>query len=920
MKNSIRWLLTESKISNLDPQKVNYVNGKLICYHLTSHQNWANYNPSIKDKMKNPLIKHPKQEISADDTRAARILKNIKNSNRVSARDSYDIEEEVIMDMLDDPYTDTSGFSPGFGDHHGKGLYTCYKFNPGIARTYGDICLAFEIDISNFVITFEDLAKQVHGNDWRIKDQLLKLYKRNPRDEESLEKFLKILNRVGFDKFELNQTIDKMRPHSSGISYALMKAFGKELITAVYDGIIFLGRGDGPVCVSFYPKYDARLIGLGRLSKRSAKADVDWYDSLNDFVGGRARNKLDFQTMNAVADENTSLEEKELMKEDERIFYDAKHNYVLSSLENIRYAEETIQKLVEFYEEVKSSNVEGELGVFYREIGTGKFTQSFREFDSLSQKILQEYGKILEDSYQFYKSRNNIDEVSEMLRNTGYVLNLMSSINFSSDFLVNGVYSAFKLFFEEIDKFEYYERAAASFLKSANSYIKNTNVSKEFVQLTQELNNTYGTDLKLKTASWIELIDLYENSNQETKDKITNLTDRISQHPLKKMSMPDPDKPGEFKQVDYYKSKEVIDKFCNIVDVMIKKHNVNVLDDLSLAFKNVEHPLSNTVIEKCVDELLALPESENKNRLTGYLADYFDKFSSSNSSVTDKFDAVLDLVMQSAEKEFNKLISNLEKKTKTQAGLLSYRSIYHDASRKRYFESQPKEWHERFVNLIIENVKSNHKFTKLKEATCKVINYSVNLKDIRISDQDMSLILIAAGNKAFWFIDYKYMSQSVYCSFLTSALQNKANNILNACQLSENFFKNLYENKQLLDAFIQYSDNGFFKRTLNRLISPLKGQACPLSVNAYNLYNNNINTRVDMSQVINPSDIEWFNYLLEEIRAKTDSGKTKRTEKLFKEFDTLMSQKNVSQEIEAPELDLSHRKIFGNSLKEVYNF
>ena len=28
MKNSIRWLLTESKISSLDPQKVNYINGK----------------------------------------------------------------------------------------------------------------------------------------------------------------------------------------------------------------------------------------------------------------------------------------------------------------------------------------------------------------------------------------------------------------------------------------------------------------------------------------------------------------------------------------------------------------------------------------------------------------------------------------------------------------------------------------------------------------------------------------------------------------------------------------------------------------------------------------------------------------------------------------------------------------------------
>ena len=51
-----------------------------------------------------------------------------------------------------------------------------------------------------------------------------------------------------------------------------------------------------------------------------------------------------------------------------------------------------------------------------------------------------------------------------------------------------------------------------------------------------------------------------------------------------------------------------------------------------------------------------------------------------------------------------------------------------------------------------------------------------------------------------------------------------------------------------------------------------------MKVGAYNLYNNSEynNTSVDMSQVINPNDNEWFNYLLEEIRAKTDAGKTKK--------------------------------------------
>ena len=192
MKNNIRWLLTEARLSNLDTNKINLVGNKLICYHLTSYRKWGDYNPKIQDMIDNPIVKHPKQERSDDDSRAMRIVKNLKDSDRISLRDTYDIEEKVIMDMISDPYTDTSGFSAGGGDYHGKGLYTCYKFNPEIAWHYGNICLVFEIDISNFIITFEDLAKQVYGEDWRIKDQLLKLYQLEERSPESIETYKKV--------------------------------------------------------------------------------------------------------------------------------------------------------------------------------------------------------------------------------------------------------------------------------------------------------------------------------------------------------------------------------------------------------------------------------------------------------------------------------------------------------------------------------------------------------------------------------------------------------------------------------------------------------------------------------------------------------------------------------------------------------
>ena len=917
MKNSIRWLLTESKISELDPNKINFIDGKLICYHLTAHKRWASYNPLIADKLDNPIIKHPKQERSADDSRVIRILKNLKDKNRISKRESYDIEEEVIMDMIRDPYTDTSGFSPGGGDWHGRGLYTCYKFNPRISWIYGDICLAFEIDISNFIIAFEDLAKQVHGEDWRVKDQIVKLYKRQSRDEESLRLLLKMLDRVGFDKLDLSPTINKTKPISSQISYALMKTFGKEHISSIYDGIVFMGKMDGPVCVSFYPKYDAKLIGLGRLSKRSAKADVDWYDSLNDFLGGRARNKQDFQTMNNIAEENTSLEEKEQDKEDEREFYDAKFSYVLSTLKVISHNEEVVNRLVEFHEELKNSGSKESLEAFYKEVGTGDYIARPEEFDVLSQEVLQKYEDILEETYQLHKNSSS-KYIDNFYYSIGALLGYASGINFSDDLLINGVYNAHKkIFAGEKFKNNINTLTSSEFLVSAKKYIKNQNYSGEFARLVKDLEDTYGLDIKLKEADWIELINLYENSNQEVKDKIINLPETaINRHPFKLMSLLNSS--GNYVQVHYYRSKEIIDKFCNIVDIMIKKRNINILDSLQLAFDHVEHPLSNIVIEKSVDELLALPEGENKNRLTGYLAKYFDKFSSSNTAITDKFDAVLALVMQTVEKEFNKLIDNLEKKTNPQSVLLNYNDIRYDSSKKHYFESQTKEWHEILINLIIENVETNSKFLKLKRQTLELIAYSISIKDIVISEQDQRLLLKSAGNHGYLLLDYKHMSQNNYVSYMILALKDNIKSILNATQVSASLFKNIYSDKRLLDAFIQYSDNPFFKRTLQRLIAPLKGEKVDLLVSNYTP-NPNDNSRIDMSKIIDFNDDEWFNYLLEEIRTKTNSGKTKKAEKLFKEFDTLIAQRNVSQDVVTPELDLSHRKIFGNSLKEVYS-
>ena len=118
-----------------------------------------------------------------------------------------------------------------------------------------------------------------------------------------------MLDEIEVDNFKLNKSLDEETFKTAKLSKLIMKKFERENIINLYDGIILYGGNDGPVCASFLPEYDAKLIGLGRLDEKNPKF-VDWYDNLNDFVGGISRNKLNFETMNRIAEENYSLEEK----------------------------------------------------------------------------------------------------------------------------------------------------------------------------------------------------------------------------------------------------------------------------------------------------------------------------------------------------------------------------------------------------------------------------------------------------------------------------------------------------------------------------------------------------------------------------------------------------------------------------------
>lgn len=308
--NEWRRFLVESASSDINIE----LNGtKLSVYHLTGINKIGN---RINNKELSPIInKNPGDRVSD-------ILYNLnkKERNRYQIQQSRKlaIEFNVVRNILSDPYTKGTGFDPGAGDMYGRALYTCYKFNPDIAKIYGDICLKFEVDISNYIIFFEDLAKQIHGVDWRLEDQVAKALtakgydfkKEIDKDDFTQNSLRDLINNIVRRSVSQNKEIEDKsylndEDITSDTALRFTKIAKKNNMQTLFDGIIFRGDRDGPVCVVYNPTQKARLVKLGRIIDNEGNITVKWSNNLREFFGDEAKNTpdVDFQTMNDIVDE-----------------------------------------------------------------------------------------------------------------------------------------------------------------------------------------------------------------------------------------------------------------------------------------------------------------------------------------------------------------------------------------------------------------------------------------------------------------------------------------------------------------------------------------------------------------------------------------------------------------------------------------
>ncbi len=217
-------------------------------------------------------------------------------------------------------YEGGSGFKAGGGAAYGKGLYSCYELNPRIASSYGDVILRFEVDISNFLIFSEDIAKQIHGENYRLQDQLLSIIKRNPLvkskgiDIEALiedvstnfgdvmSNFLDTLKTASEDEGENHNSAyvrnvfkgSKTGTRTAGLAQESLYGFSKLTesrikLRSLVDGVIFFGNSDGPVCVIYRPETSNNYypVGAGFFNKDGNAVIVDDLERLRGFSGIR---------------------------------------------------------------------------------------------------------------------------------------------------------------------------------------------------------------------------------------------------------------------------------------------------------------------------------------------------------------------------------------------------------------------------------------------------------------------------------------------------------------------------------------------------------------------------------------------------------------------------------------------------------
>jgi len=294
-KNITKSILNEWKnfLNNCRLLKEEYdaSTGKLILYHLTGLKQFKFYNKNYLNRQKS-LQQQQQTDIQPQQTstnkfdRARYILNRLNNRPQKQMSDA-ELVASSLKALIGYPFTSGTGFEPGFRAFYGPGLYTCYEFNPDIVSVYGDIAIKFETDIKGFLILFEDVAKQVYNDMWRIEDQL-RLLLQDKLDEHKLEELISSVMKLDIESINNTKMFGDYDTSSLALELfrTIFKYLNKDFIKENIKGLIFKGGRDGAVCAVYNPQRDVNIVGLGKVehNEETKETDIIWKDNLASFV------------------------------------------------------------------------------------------------------------------------------------------------------------------------------------------------------------------------------------------------------------------------------------------------------------------------------------------------------------------------------------------------------------------------------------------------------------------------------------------------------------------------------------------------------------------------------------------------------------------------------------------------------------
>ena len=228
--------------------------------------------------------------------------------NRVT---DAEVINQSFRNMMGDYYSSGTNFIPGKGDLYGPGLYTWYDYNKDAIEYYGDIVVKFETNIYGYIIFFEDIAKELYGDNWRIEDQTKLLYSHVPGFDYEYIKSLNLNDAI------INQQMMNMNINTDdrlAIEIAANKFSDCGIQLSMIKGLIFFMQA-GPACVCYNPVDDVNIIAIG---KKSDKDEIDWKYNLADFVelyeGYESQIKYDMPFSNSNLIQHDVLTQDDLLK------------------------------------------------------------------------------------------------------------------------------------------------------------------------------------------------------------------------------------------------------------------------------------------------------------------------------------------------------------------------------------------------------------------------------------------------------------------------------------------------------------------------------------------------------------------------------------------------------------------------------